>query len=214
MAKRRGHKSTSPGPRHKRNGARLKDDRLRSSSRGSKSARSALGVNDDNDAPTGDTSSWGKGGILTNLSNPAEVSKDLSLIERALKGRWGIPDSKKALIQERLLKVVNKEEVSVATKDGPVTVEEPADRNAVAAARVLVQMNGQDIECDQFESKSGKPTVPGTQVNVFANTNGEASSKPRLSPAIQLAVNLGARELIIDGSAVSVADHIGQSKEA
>lgn len=212
MANRRGHKHKPKTPLHKKNGAKPKEGRLRSSSRAGQSSQSAPGVTNE-DSPTGDTSSWGKGGILTNTSNPSEVSKDLSLIERALKNRWGI--RKKELIQDRLLKVLNKEEVTVATKDGPVTVEEPADRNAVAAARVLVQMNGQDIECEQFEIKSGKPTTPGTVVNVINAS--ESASKPGASRILQLAHSLGARELIIDGEAiptVSTSNSVRESEEA
>lgn len=206
MAKHRGHRRKPKAP-HKQNGAKPKEGRLEGSSRGSKSAESTSGVINEHDVPIGDVSSWGKGGVLTNLQNPAEVSKDIALIQRAITQRWGV--QKKELIQNRLLKVLQKEEVTIASKEGPLTVEEPADRNAVAAARVLVQMNGQDIECEQFDVKQGKPPVPGTQVNVFAN-----SSQPGLSPILQLARNLGAREVIIDGSAVSITDSAGQSQEA
>lgn len=206
--KRRGHKGKPRSPSHKSNGAKFKDDRQQGSSRGSATTNSAKGTEYE-DTPTGDNSSWGKGKVLKDIENPSEVKKDLALIGRALKGRWNIPDRRKIDIQERLFKVAEKETVSIATKDGPVEAEEPADRNAVAAIKVLVQMQGQDIECDQFEVKNGKPSTPGTVVNVFPN-----SAEPGASRILQLAKSLGARELVIDGSAISVTDSVGESKEA
>jgi hypothetical protein len=207
VRRKRGHKRNSKPPLSKRNGAKFKEDRLGgASNRGSKAARSEIGaINDEGDLPTGDNNSWGKGGILKDTSSPHEVNKDIALIQRALKGRWNI--KKKALIQDRLLEVLAKQEVTVPTKDGAITLDEPADRNAVAAARVLVQMHGQDIECDEFEVKNAKPPAPGTQVNVFSAN----SSQSGTSPIVQLALKLGARELIIDGSAVPVTNNTGES---
>lgn len=214
MSKRRGHKHKPKAPSNKSNGAKFKEDRLRSSSRGSKSVKSASGVTHE-DRPTGDNSSWGKGGVLKDIENPSEVKKDLSLLNRALKGRWNLSDQKKQQIQDRLMEVVEKREVTVASKDGVDTVEEPADRNAVAATRVLVQMHGQDLEADQFEAKNGKPEPPqplGNIINVFPGQ--PADSKFRASPLLQLAYKLGARELIIDGSAVPITDNSGEPSQA
>lgn len=144
------------------------------------------------------------------LTDPKKVGEDLRLIERAVRSRWGI--RRKGMLQRRLIEVVEKRQVDAIflTRDG--IQREPdealADKNAIAAAKVLVQMNGQDLEDDHFAEKNKKPSVPGTMVNVFNNTD------PGQSRILQLAQSLGATRLIIDGSEVRVADSPGESKEA
>jgi hypothetical protein len=143
----------------------------------------------------------GKGGLLT---NDKEVEKDVRLIERAIRERWDI--RKKGMIQRRLLDVMAKTSVQVLTKAGIFDSEADADTNAIAASRVLVQMNGQDQADDHKESDSGKPL--GVQVNVVNNL------EPGQSRILQLAKSLGARELIIDDQSIRLTESIGESKEA
>jgi hypothetical protein len=63
------------------------------------------------------------------------------MVSRAVRENWDVPGEKRGEIVDRLLKVVEKQEVEVMTKEGVVAIDGPADVNAVRAARVLVAMD-------------------------------------------------------------------------
>lgn len=94
------------------------------------------------------------------LLNPATVRSDARLVARAIKERWNIPEEKRPAIVGRLLDIVGKTHVTVMTKTGPEELDDKADVNAIAAARVLVAMEGQN----QADEKS--PLQTNIQINV------------------------------------------------
>jgi hypothetical protein len=84
------------------------------------------------------------------LDNSYDVTRDARMIARAVRNGWNI--EKKQPIVERLHEIVEKRSVQVpAGKDGELTDSEGlADKNSIAAAKVLVQMNGQDQADDHL----------------------------------------------------------------
>lgn len=92
---------------------------------------------------------------LTLLTDPHRLQSDIKLAHRAVKERWPIVDKHKATLIERLMTVVNKEQVAVMTKAGPFLSDGEADKNAVAAARVLAMMEGQNQK-DQHHAEGEK----------------------------------------------------------
>jgi hypothetical protein len=78
------------------------------------------------------------------LTAPTEIVKDCGLLNRAIREQWPIPAARRNVIIDRLMDIVEKTEVTVATKIGPMKLEGPADANAIAAARTLVAMVGQN----------------------------------------------------------------------
>lgn len=142
------------------------------------------------------------GGLLTS-NNTREVRKDLQLVERAVRSGWNI--KRKNMIKRRLLEIMEKTHVSVPTKMGTVDVDGPADSNAIAAARVLVAMNGQDQSDDHLAIKH-QAEQPNTVVNIH-NNNVTTIDNRRIELA-RLAKSLGASELSISGRTVSVDDVI------
>ena len=147
------------------------------------------------------------GGLLTS-DNPKEIKKDLRMIEGAVRKGWNI--KRKNMIQRRLLEIMEKTHVSVPTKNGMVDCDGPADSNAIAAARVLVAMNGQDQTDDHLALKiNDQSDQPNTVVNIH-NNNVTAIDNRRFELA-RLANKLGARELLIDGESVPVTEHIGST---
>ena len=97
--------------------------------------------------------SRGQGQSVTILSPEDEKrhQADIRLAARAVKWRWPVPEDSKSVIIERLLTVVKKEAVAVMTKEGPAELDGPADSNAIAAARVLVAMEGQNQSDEQHD---------------------------------------------------------------
>lgn len=79
-----------------------------------------------------------------NPNNGKGQLADVKLVSRAVREGWPIATKHKKTIVERLIEVVQKTEVSVPSKDGPQTCDGPSDRNAVAAAAVLKDMEKQN----------------------------------------------------------------------
>lgn len=80
----------------------------------------------------------------TILTDPHRVISDVKLVGRAVREHWPVPAAVKPRIVDRLLDIVEKETCQVMSKEGPVSLDGPADANSVAAARVLVAMTGQN----------------------------------------------------------------------
>ena len=90
------------------------------------------------------------------------INEDLRLAARAVRNRWNLPPTKCDNLVSRLFDITAKTEVTVITKNGEeLSVGGPADVNAIAAARVLVVMMGQN-QTDEIG-------VAGTTVNVGVN---------------------------------------------
>lgn len=119
--------------------------------------------------PAGPTDLPGRGVSGTLLTDPLATTKDTALVRRAIKERWNIPDEKRPVIVNRLLDIVETTSVTVMTKDGPQPVADKADANAIAAARVLVAMEGQN-QADQ-------QPIAGTQVAVGVSVTGGPSAQ-------------------------------------
>jgi hypothetical protein len=97
------------------------------------------------------------------LLDPHRIQEDARLVARAVKHRWPLKRSKCRGLVERLFAITEKTAVTVLNKKGETeSVDGPADVNAVAAARVLVQMMGQNQEDENPKSR-------GTTVNVGVN---------------------------------------------
>lgn len=135
------------------------------------------------------------GGLLTS-KNPKEIKNDLKLLERAVRNRWGI--KRKNTIVRRLYDVIGKTSVVTMTKGGPFDSEERADANAIAAAKVLAMLNGQDQADDQWEEKLSQDKPPA--VNVTVN---QVNVNDRTIELARLAQSLGARELVVSGQRVT-----------
>lgn len=146
------------------------------------------------------------GGLLTS-KDPKDVRKDLRLIESAVRKGWNI--KRKNMIVRRLTEIVDKTHVSVLTKQGPFDSEEAADRNAVAAARVLVAMNGQDQADDHLAVKNGQPE-PNTTINIH---NNNVNIDQRRIELARLADKFGARELVVNGEPVSTTEYLKSVSE-
>ena len=118
--------------------------------------------------PDGIQTPPGKGLSTPILLDPLAERKDIALAKRAVRERWNIPDSVRDQLTERLRKVVAKESVEVMTSKGPQSLEHPADVNSIAAARVLVAMEGQNQSDEQFAAKidSAKQNPSGDTYNV------------------------------------------------
>lgn len=106
------------------------------------------------DGPLPEDAATGKGFTTPFLLDPLSERRDIQMLKTALRKRWNIPDELKAGIVNRLSAIVDKEYVDVMTKQGPVSLDGPADINSVAAARVLVMIEGQNQSDEQFDAKS------------------------------------------------------------
>ena len=106
------------------------------------------------------TESQGRGFLSSLLLDPLACRKDIGLVSQAVR-RWKLSDDKKAIVVERLIGIIEKTSIGVMTKDGIESVDGPADANAIAAARVVVTIEGQ-LQTDDLG-------VAGTTVNVGVN---------------------------------------------
>lgn len=110
-------------------------------------------MNDENTALQPENAGSQRSVLLLADMDPAQTKSDLRLIRKAQREGWKISPKVKRIIARRLVGIVQKTEVEVVTKDGMAHVDGPADTNAIAAARVLVAMNGQD----QVDDHKGTP---------------------------------------------------------
>lgn len=204
---RRGHKGKPKAPLSKRITPSRKFP-IKGHTKASKANRNGdssvnNGTNDSgvHDVPTKNRAG-DSGGLLTS-DNPKEIKKDLRMIEGAVRKGWNI--KRKNMIQRRLLEIMEKTHVSVPTKNGMVDCDGPADSNAIAAARVLVAMNGQDQADDHLALKNGQPE-PSTVVTIHNNVTSIDARRIELA---RLANKLGARELLIDNRPVPISECLG-----
>ena len=119
-------------------------------------------------------------------------SRDIALVANAIKKRWPIKAANARELVDRLLDITRKTEVTVATKDGVATVEAPADVNAIAAARVLVAMVGQN-------DKAAEGPKAGPTINVGVQV--DARSDDRRDRILQIAERVRASRNSVEPSA-------------
>lgn len=204
--KRHGHKHKPKVPVSKRRSGLNGSGGSASAKHKGNGVKSERHANVEEPTPIHQARGRGDSGML--LLNENQVQSDTRLINRAVRGRWGV--RRTGMIRRRLEGIVEKESVTVASRVGPIDVDYPADVNAVAAARVLVQMNGQDQADDHFAIKAKLPQAqPGVSIgNVNVNLD------PRQSAILQLAQRLGATELICDNTTIPVTQSAGESLQA
>jgi len=110
------------------------------------------------------------------LLDPHQEKRDCRLLERAVREGWPIKPEHRAAILNRLLRVIEKDEVAVPTRDGGVEfLEEPADRNAIAASKAVIAMAAQNQADEHFDAKA--PPVEAT-INIGAIGNLSLGQEP------------------------------------
>ena len=124
------------------------------------------------------TEQTGEGRELTILRNPAdfgETRRDIGLLSKSVGSVWPVLPDHKTAILNRLLRIIDKESVAIACKDGGVNYDEDkADKNAIAAATVVQRMIGQNLQAE-------RPTfhAPAPVVNVGVQVNGSNTDAGR-----------------------------------
>lgn len=88
----------------------------------------------------------GIGGLLIADGVAAEKrnQEDIGMISRGVRLGWGVPAEKRPTIIKRLVGLVERTSVVIATTTGPVEDEHRADSNAIRAAGVLLAMDQVD----------------------------------------------------------------------
>ena len=139
-----------------------------------------------NNKNNGEQPNAGKGMVSALLADENATHNDVRLVRRAL--RWGtLTPDKRAEVTRRLLKIVRKTSVNVVTKDGDVVaVDEPADRNAISAAGVLVRMVSQDQKDEHLERRiaTQQQQRPATNINVGVRVDNNTDEHGRRLSAI------------------------------
>ena len=103
------------------------------------------------------------------LLDQHRMYEDTRLVARAAKHRWPVPENKRKDIVNRLHGIVKKTSVTAMTKHGEaVEVELPADINAIQAAKVLVDMEGQNQKDDHAAEGIGGTTF-NQQINLISS---------------------------------------------
>lgn len=80
------------------------------------------------------------GDLLSLNQRPHAIAADIKMVG-AIVSRSRVSEPLRRELFDRLAAIVRKETVTVATMDGSIEVEGPADRNAIAAAAVLAKMD-------------------------------------------------------------------------
>lgn len=122
-------------------------------------------------SPSCDNVAMGQGtGVGDLLSDSHHTRADCRLAARAIRERWPVPDSAKSVVVDRLLAIIEKKSVDIHCKNGETaSVAGPADVNAVAAARVLVAMAGQNQSDEHFATKldsDARKNPDGDTINI------------------------------------------------
>lgn len=88
-------------------------------------------------------------GIVLESDSPREISRDIALVNRARRERWPIPEERKIALVDRLFKIAEKESVTGLDSQGnAVELDDAADKNAIAASKVLVAMDSENAKQD------------------------------------------------------------------
>lgn len=136
------------------------------------------------------------------LNDPNAIDRDLEITAETLPAghRWGdLTECMKRQIVSRLMSIVCKRHITVTTRDGPHDDEVIADKNAIAASRVLAMMEARnqkgehDNGADAFRRKANSGDR-AAQNNVQININ----RPPSIQEIIQEAIRSGACEQILE----------------
>lgn len=87
------------------------------------------------------------------LTDPHRTRSDARMLKMAVNRRWPRPKNVEAIV-ERLEGIVGKEFSEIVTKDGVISIDTPADSNAIRAAAVLVAMEAQNQKDDVVEREA------------------------------------------------------------
>lgn len=151
------------------------------------------------EAPQDDNSSRGSGLSEPLLQDPHRVYDDTRIAAVAVKKRWDIPEDKRRGLIERLFGIVDRKSNVILTKAGPFDSKSDADKNAIAAGKVIVAMEGQN----QTDDKPAKETA-GTQVNVNVGVQVNQSIQSAVTAEPEYLEWLRQRELAEGGNADAV----------
>ena len=121
----------------------------------------------------GVTTSDGDPGKL--LGDERYVKADTALLRRAIREGWGVSRETKEAAKARMDEIVRKKVVLTLTQNGPVENEAVADSNAIAAARVLTSMTGQDQADDHHEDDVKRGANEGAKVQTIVLVGAEQS---------------------------------------
>lgn len=156
---------------------------------------------------TNENQPGGKGATSGLLLDDRHVRGDARMIRQSL--RWAVSDDVKADLLKRLHRILRKRTVDVMTKDGPVPMEGPADANAIAAARVLAAIEGQNQKDQhhddgkrvhhehehvfQLESKRTRLLTVARRIGVAVNAPGDAGRGAGVVDAVPARKSRGAK---------------------
>ncbi len=151
------------------------------------------------------------------LLDKRAVREDVALIKTAVTGRWPVNEEKLPTIFRRLVGIVEKTTVTIATKTGPVEVDAIADENAINASRVIVAM----MTHNQRDDFRGEPdTVVNNVQHISINNTTNVAEQPidpaaveRRTRLLELATAWRARGLVIDGVTVEQDAASGVDRE-
>ena len=99
---------------------------------------------DANNQGVAKTTQGGQGGAPSVLTDDHHTRADCALVRRAVREGWNIGPDDKEILKARLRGIIQKTEVTVPSQAGPISVEAPADANAIAAVRVMLAMDQTD----------------------------------------------------------------------
>lgn len=94
------------------------------------------------------------------------------MLERAIREGWEIPHDRKPDLVNRLLDIVEKKAYVFRDEDGnEQRAEAPADKNAIAAARVIATLTQQNQasyhKAAEIDAKIKTPDVTALQINII-----------------------------------------------
>jgi hypothetical protein len=96
------------------------------------------------------------GGLGDVLTGKTHIASDTRMVGRAIREGWGLTPKQRSTIAKRLMGIVEKTTVDVATANGPVSDDGKADTNSIRASQVLVTMNAQDQADDHLREKNSR----------------------------------------------------------
>lgn len=103
---------------------------------------------------------------IVDLADINQERRELGILRRAAHEDWAVPSSDRPAIVKRMVGIVKRTSVTVATMTGPVEDESTADVHAIAAARVLVSMVAHD-QADLHHVEGGDKPAVRVNVNNF-----------------------------------------------
>lgn len=150
------------------------------------------------ESPQDDQSSRGSGLSEPLLQDPHRVYDDTRIAAVAVKKRWDIPEDKRRGLIDRLFGIVDRKSNTILTKSGPFDSKSDADKNAIAAGKVIVAMEGQN----QTDDKPNGKDLPSINVNVGVQVNQQIQQAVTAEP--EYLEWLRQRELAEGGNADAV----------